>query len=256
MGLVAALVPRHDRLQRLQVALRGRHTVEAPGDWAALAHLCDTAPVSMVIIDLFLSGSMLLEPLRQLRRRHPRLITVLYITIAGDRAHDVFNAGRAGVDGLVIADRDDGPERFAALLEQAEARGVAAQLRSALAHHPPLVRDATLMVVTRAHEHLTTDSVARAVALSKRALARKLLEARLPPPKRLITWGRLIVAAQMLEDPQRSADSVAVALGFPSGSAFRNACQRYLQATPTQLREQGGVRWVIGRLVSTESSSL
>ena len=58
-----------------------------------------------------------------------------------------------------------------------------------------------------------------------------------PPPQRLITWGRMIVAAHMLEDPYRSANGVAMALGFPSGSAFRNTCQRYLHANPRALAQ-------------------
>ena len=44
----------------------------------------------------------------------------------------------------------------------------------------------------------------------------------------------------MLEDANRSADSAARALDFPSGSAFRNTCQRYLKATPQEIRAAGG----------------
>jgi hypothetical protein len=29
-------------------------------------------------------------------------------------------------------------------------------------------------------------------------------------------------------------------LEFPSGSAFRNTCQRYLKATPQEIRSKGG----------------
>jgi AraC-like DNA-binding protein len=59
----------------------------------------------------------------------------------------------------------------------------------------------------------------------------------------------LIVAASMLEDGSRSADGVAGALDFPSGSAFRNTCQRYLGCTPHQIRLRGGAAWVITELL-------
>jgi AraC-like DNA-binding protein len=59
----------------------------------------------------------------------------------------------------------------------------------------------------------------------------------------------LIVAASMLEDGSRSADGVAGALDFPSGSAFRNTCQRYLGCTPHQIRQRGGAGWVIQELL-------
>ncbi len=71
----------------------------------------------------------------------------------------------------------------------------------------------------------------------------------MPSPQRLITWGRLVVASHLLEDAQRSADNIATALHFPSGSAFRNTCQRYLHCTPSQLRQPGGAEYVIAGLM-------
>jgi transcriptional regulator GlxA family with amidase domain len=65
-----------------------------------------------------------------------------------------------------------------------------------------------------------------------------------------VTWGRLIVAGQMLADRQRSADAVARALDFPSGSAFRNTCQRYLNFKPSEVRHAGGVNAVLTRFLS------
>jgi AraC-like DNA-binding protein len=88
------------------------------------------------------------------------------------------------------------------------------------------------------------------VSLSRRVLAKHLEHAGLPSPQRLLTWGRLIVAAHMLEDPHRSADGVAQALHFPSGSAFRNTCQRYLEATPSEIRSRGGAAYAVAMMRS------
>ena len=90
-------------------------------------------------------------------------------------------------------------------------------------------------------------SLARLLGVPPRVLARRLSDAALPPPNKLLTWGRLLVASRMLEDGGRSADGVAQALSFPSGSAFRNASQRYLAATPGEIRARGGARWVLER---------
>jgi AraC-like DNA-binding protein len=250
MGVVAALVLNPARLFRLRAAMRGRHTVEPCLDWGAVTLLCEQQPVHLAILDLFAFGEMSLEPLRQLKRRFPRLTTVAYVFVSTERARDLFDAGRSGVDALIIAERDDDPAAIAAILEQAEARGVAGRLREVLAEARPSVRDAVLVAVTRAHERLTTDELARTVSLSRRVLAKHLEQALLPSPQRLLTWGRLVVAAHLLEDSVRSADSVAMALHFPSGSAFRNTCQRYLQATPSEVRTLGGADWVIQRLLS------
>jgi hypothetical protein len=57
-------------------------------------------------------------------------------------------------------------------------------------------------------------------------------------------WGRLIVAGHLLEDTHRPADRVAESLGFPSGSAFRNACARYVGRAPNEIRAAGGSKCV------------
>jgi AraC-like DNA-binding protein len=202
------------------------------------------------VLDLYADGSMDLDPVRQLRRLYPRLVTVAYVSVAPDRIRDVFDAGRAGLDGLIIADRDDAPVDLWSILEQAETRSVANGLRTALATCDSTVRDAVLVAVTRAHDNLTGDGLAQLLSIPRRSLTKRLTHAGFPPPPRLLTWGRLIVAAQMLDDLNRSADAVSAALKFPSGSAFRNTCQRYVHATPTELRQRGGAEYVVSILLA------
>lgn len=248
MGIVASFLPHPTRLYRVRAALRGRHSIEACADWAQLTLQCEEQPIHMVVLDLFDSRPMTLDAFRQLKRRFPRLVTVAYIDPGTGREHDLFDAGRSGVDALVLLDRDDDPITLGATLERAEARGVASLVRAALGATSPSVRDIVLLCVTRAHERLTPTRVASSLNVSRRVVARLLEDARLPSPQRLITCCRLVVAAYFLEDAHRSADSISNALQFPSGSAFRNACQRYLNATPSQIRDQGGAEWVVQRL--------
>jgi AraC-like DNA-binding protein len=162
----------------------------------------------------------------------------------------MFDAGRFGLDGLIVADLDDGPASLLAQIERAEARSVASVVRPAVAELKPHIRDAVLAAVTRAHERLTPDGLARLLTVPRRLLTRRLCDAGFPPPRRLLTWGRLILAAHMLEDEERSADGVALVLNFPSGSAFRNTCQRYLRATPQQIRQRGGAAHVIAAFLA------
>ena len=191
-----------------------------------------------------------LYPGRQLLLLSPLLVTVSCVAVLPSRIRDVFDAGRAGIDGLIIADRDDAPADLWAILERAETRSVANGLRTALVTCDPTVRDAVLVAVTRAHENLTGDGLARLLSIPRRSLTKRLTNAGFPPPPRLLTWGRLIVAAQMLDDLNRSADAVSAALKFPSGSAFRNTCQRYVHATPTELRQRGGAEYVVSLLLA------
>lgn len=214
-----------------------------------MTRACERGPINVVVFDLYVDGRADFERVRQLRIRLPRAALVAYVDLTRDRAKDMFDAGRCGIDVLIVADETDTPQVLAALLDQAEARSVSSLLKPHLASLRTVVRDAVMLSVTRAHERLTPDSLARLMAVSRRLLSKRLEGAELPPPHQMITWGRLIVASSMLEDGSRSADGVAAALDFPSGSAFRNTCQRYLGCTPHQIRLRGGARWVVQELM-------
>lgn len=245
MAVLASLLPNPVRLNRLRAAARGRHTLVACDDWYALTRACESEPVQLVVLDLFAEERVSFDRLRVLRQRFPRIAFVAYVEARPERARDLFDAGRFGIDALVLADEDDAAPSLNALLEQAESRSVAGLLRRELIDLEPTARDALLLAVTRASERLSALALARVMGISRRTLALRLAEAGFPPPQRLLTWGRLLVAAHMLEERQRSADGIALTLQFPSGSAFRNTCQRYLHATPGEIRSRGGVRYAL-----------
>lgn len=250
MALVAALLHNPAHLNRLRAAIRQRYSVVACADWPELMRSCEREAVALVVVDLYTDKRADFDKLRELKRLHPSVARVLYVSAPPVRLCDVFEAGRFGLDGLIVFDHDDSSASIVATLDQAEARGLTETLRAELRAAAPTVRDATLIAVTRAHQRLTPERLASVLGMRSRSLAERLRHAGFPPPQRLITWGRLIVAAQMLEDPERSADSIALALDFPSGSAFRNSCQRYLRATPHTIRERGGARWVTACLLA------
>ncbi|MEP6733362.1 MAG: hypothetical protein ABJE10_22150 [bacterium] len=203
----------------------------------------------MAVVDLYWEKEPNFEGVRQLKQRLPRLTLVAYISMAMERGHDLFDAGRAGIDGLVIAGQDDAPRPLLAIIERAESKSLAGLIRRSLDGVDPVVTDAVLLAVTRAHERLSPTGLARLLAQPRRAVTDRLSAEGFPPPQRLLTWGRLVVAAHMLEDAHRSADRVAATLDFPSGSAFRNTCQRYLHAAPNEIRTRGGASYVVRALM-------
>jgi AraC-like DNA-binding protein len=245
MSIIATLLSHSTQLQRLKTALRDRHELRECDDWITLAHTCDREPVCVAVVDLYVDGALNLERVRQIKRRLPRLTMVAYISMAPERAHDLFDAALAGVDGLVFVGDDDAPRQLLAMIEKSEATSLVGLIRRSLEGQDSVTADASLLAVTRAHERLDPAALSRLLAQPRRAVTRRLAASGFPPPRRLLTWGRLIVAAQMLEDGRRSADRVARTLGFPSGSAFRNMCQRYVHATPAEIRARGGAAYVV-----------
>jgi AraC-like DNA-binding protein len=245
MSIIATLLSQPIQLQRLAAAVRDRHQLLACADWAALTRACERAPVRVAVVDLYAGGPPNFEGLRQLKQRLPRLTIVAYMAMAEDRAHDLFDTGRAGVEGLVLLGVDDAPRVLLAVVEKSEAKSLAGFVRRSFEGADPLVIDAILLAVTRAQERISPAGLARLLAQPRPAVTRRLAAEGFPAPQRLLTWGRLIVAAHMLEDAHRSADRIAASLDFPSGSAFRNTCQRYLHATPGEIRSRGGANYVV-----------
>lgn len=249
MGVIATLLPTTGHLHRLRTAIRDRHELVACEDWQALLAVCERQPVRVAVVDLFAGGSANFERVRHIKQRLPRLTLIAYVSFVAERAHDLFDAGRLGMDGLVLADQDDAPRALLALVENAESKSLGSVVREALHDADPTIRDAVLLSVTRAHEGLSPEQLARLLALPRRTVSQRLANAGFPPPRRLLTWGRLIFAGHLLEDHHRSADRIALALEFPSGSAFRNTCQRYLGLTPQEIRAKGGASYILDALL-------
>jgi AraC-like DNA-binding protein len=250
MGVIAALLPNAKHVQRLRAAIRDRHEVIVADDWQALIDACGRQLVRLAFIDIFSGPQTSFEHIRQLKQRLPRLTIIAYVTFTPDRAYDLFDAGRQGLDGLVLADQHDTPRALLGLVEQAESRSLGSIVRQSLEGVDPTARDGLLLAVTRAHERLSPEGLARLLAMPRRTMSGRLSRAGFPSAQRLLTWGRLIVAAHLLEDSRRSAQRVARALEFPSGSAFRNTCQRYLRASPHEIRARGGAAYVIRTMLA------
>lgn len=255
MGVIATLIPTAAHLHRLRAAIRDRHEIVPCDNWSQLTATCGERPVRVAVVDFYSHGRPRLEAVRKLKHRFPRMTVIGYVDFAADRAHDLFEAGRSGLDALILADAGDSTREILSVVGQAEARSLGTAVRRSLESVDPSVREAVLLAVTRAHERIAPEHFAELLALHRRTLAKRLAAAGFPPPQRLITWGRLIVAAHMLEEPGRSANSVAASLDFPSGSAFRNTCQRYLHATPEMIRARGGATYAVKALLRTVSDS-
>ncbi len=255
MGLIAALVPAQACRTRLEAAVHGAHTVRFCDDWVTLTRACESEPVHLAVFDLYAAGHTSFDQVRLLHLRFPRVALLGYVALEARHARDMFDLARCGVDDLVVADVDDNPTSLRAHVDKAEARSAAAVVRPAVGGLPTLVRDAVLAAVARAHERLTAETLSRRLTTTRRELTEALAGAGLPPPNQLLTWGRLIVAAHLLEETEQSAEGVAGILDFASPNAFRSACRRYLGATPHEVRARGGAAHVASLLLGAAPRS-
>lgn len=245
VSVIVSLISHPGRLARLRSAARDSHTVIACDSWEQIFAACDGRMVHAAVLDLETAASPSFDSIRQFKRMNPAIVLIGYTTYTLEKVHHIFDAGRYGFEALVIADLDDGPSAFSRAIEKASARGVAGMVKSNLAPAiDPMATDALLTAITRAHERLTPARLARELGVGGRRLSRALAASGYPSANKLIMWGRLIVAAALMDGTRHSTDRIALTLSFPSGSAFRNNCRRYLGAKPSEIRARGGAALV------------
>jgi AraC-like DNA-binding protein len=102
--------------------------------------------------------------------------------------------------------------------------------------------------IVYARKRILPDEFAEILGFSRRELNLILRDGKLPSVNQLLVWGKLVVAAIDLECDGIVADDVAKQLRFPSPSAFRNTCKRYLGCKPHEIRTRGGAVWVVEKL--------
>jgi AraC-like DNA-binding protein len=249
MSVILTLINQPGRLARLRSAARESHTIIACESWEQMFSACDRQLVHAAVLDLETAAAPTFDAIRRFKRLNPGVALIAYTTYSFETVHHIFDAGRYGFEALVIADLDDGPSAFGRAIERATARGVAGMVKSGLAPvADPVAADALLTAITRAHERLTPAALAREMGIGARRLSRALSASGYPSANKLIMWGRLIVAAALMDGTRHSTDRIALTLSFPSGSAFRNNCRRYLGAKPSEIRSQGGAKLVFGAL--------
>ncbi len=249
MSVILTLISNPGRLARLRSAARDSHTIIACDDWEQIFSTCDGRVVHAAVLDLEIAANPSFDSIRRFKRLNPSVALIGYTIYTPERVHHIFDAGRYGFEALVIADLDDGPSAFAKAIEKASARGVAGMVKNGLA--PAVDRmatDALLTAITRAHERLTPATLANELGVGGRRLSRALSVSGYPSAHKLIMWARLIVAAALMDGTRHSTDRIALTLSFPSGSAFRNNCRRYLAAKPSEIRARGGAALVFGLL--------
>jgi AraC-like DNA-binding protein len=179
--------------------------------------------------------------LSALIQRYPGVPVLGYCGTGARHAADLRDLARAGVHELVFADVDDYPALLRAKLSRGEeARAAAAVLRGIDAYLPPLLRSLVEYCVQFPRDSHDIARIAKALGVHRKTLVNWCRRAQVPPPSTLITWVRLLLAAELLRSPGQAVERVANTLEFASPTSFRNQCRRYLGMRPTELRTPEG----------------
>ena len=218
------------------------HAVRAARGWAELTAWASESAAAVAFVDPWHGGAFGALEIRRLRERAPAVAVVALADFTGRPAADAFSLAVLGVREMVCTARDAGPAELVRCLREHLNRGPLEELVDALASVVPASVHRWLAPALRTlSASPAVPDLARAAGCSPRTLRRGLQAAGLPSPEQLLGWRRLLHAARLLDDG-RSADSVARALEFSSGSALRKSLKQVTGLRPRELAAGGGLR--------------
>jgi AraC-like DNA-binding protein len=177
---------------------------------------------------------------RALREEYPVVPVLVYAPLTAAASRAMIALGRAGVVNTIIAGHDDLRHALEPILAEAASVCVAEAAYAKLsAVASSDVAGILNYAVRRGSTAPTVADAARVLRVNRKTLAAWCQSSGAPSPRVLVTWCRLIIAAERLIEHRWSAERVARALGFSSGSTLTGLLKRHTGLTRPVLRERG-----------------
>jgi len=236
--------------ERLLRATRETHQVRFLESWTELTKFLDRAPVTaLAVVDPYheVSGRESPSPLLYaLLRDLPSVTVVAAMEMETQRWDHVRCLGAWGVSQIIALDE----EVTLSALRQRVGSLSSGALRLTLDDHlPATLTDRARSVILQAAEVAAdgggATQLCAALHVSLRTLLRWCVDEGLPPPRRLLAWMRLLLAAALLEDPGRTVLGAAFASGYYSDNTMRRALRGLLGRSPSRLRQEGALACAI-----------
>lgn len=245
--IVAALVLDPVSRARLTDALRNEASLRYCNRLSEVLAMVEAGLANLIVVDhRDYDGSATLPSIRRLRDEYPSVPIVMYLPMSAVVSGAVIEYAKAGVSQLVFQGVDDLKASLQsavnAALDQVSAVALGADLEPLI---PPTIVPFLRYCLEHSRRNLTVEEVADAMGVHRKTLVGRLKAARLPSPRAMIGWCRLLMAARLLDDPGRTVEQVALKLDFPSGAALRNLFKRYTGLRTTEVRQNGGVRCLL-----------
>ncbi len=236
----------------LRAALAGSHALAYASSWDRLVYLVRERPATCAVLDQQAlpdipgpDGALI-----ELRRSFPSVVQVVVSSSRAD-PYTLFRLGRAGIDNLSLVRLDGVQPGIAGVVGRALASGTHSLVARSVTPYLPAREARTLKLAFEgAQRGWSTVDLARQAGVTRPHLSVRLRVAGLPSAGHLLVWARLLLAARWLEDPGRTAESVSRQLDYSSGAAFRRTLRNYVGATPTEVRDGGGLPFVLGRFLA------
>lgn len=220
--------------------------VAAP-DWEVLmATAVRTEPGVVIVLDSFFGqppGQEKIAPqMRDLRHQFPGLPVIAAWSIAPGQHDivrqlgewhlaDVLDTG-SGNDSAALRNRLAAARRnyFARVLAAGALAGLSAEAASLVAR-----------AIDRAARGILATPWAKEDHLSSRTLLRHTAILRLPPPRRLLSWMRVLLAADLMDNPGHTLTTAARVCGYAGDMPLRRAVKNLVGSHLLEIRRSGAL---------------
>ena len=218
-----------------------RPTLIPMGDWRALRDLLHKAPPSAVfLVDAFGACGGLSEDLRDTLRAFPSALLIAALPETVENADVLRTLLSWGVADTLDTGRERTLTAVARRIRLVRSRAAHRLLNRALPKGIPSRARGLLTVAAEvASGGGRAADFAAALEVDERTVPRWCARAELPAPRRLLAWLRILMAADLLDDPGRSIESVARACGYSAASSLKPALRNLLRSSPAELRARG-----------------
>jgi len=217
-------------------------------DWRTLREAARNASAAEVaVVEASGPDAGLSPELRAFLAEFPQVPVIAVLPPALESVREVRTLREWGVAEVIVRGVEDTPEGIAGAVRYAQGtvlRGVVQEIL------PPYVGAPTRRLLLAAAEAIATGGHARdmaaALSVTETTVMRRCERLRLPPPRRLLAWMRVLLAARLLDHPGRTSQSVAYACGYATEAGLRRVLQGFLGTSVTELRERGAVKAAAG----------
>jgi AraC-like DNA-binding protein len=190
------------------------------------------------------------------RTQFPNLGVVILLRLDRD-PFTLFRLGKAGIENLVPLPTGEMEHGLLRAVAKAGECGATAYVVRALSYLLPRRElRVAFLAMDSVYRRWSAEQMAEQVGLTRPYLSECFRRFGLPSLGHFLLWTKLFHAAHWLQEPGRTGESVGRQLEYSSGAAFRRALKLYTDATPTQVRENGGLRLVFRIFLSRNGLSL
>lgn len=215
-------------------------------DWPALRETArDAAPTTVAIVDPLAGASDggAAPELRAFLADFAWLPVVAVVRTGPDTMEFLRTLGRWGVSEVIVEGVEDTPAGIAKAIRFAQGKLLQGLMEEVLPTYLPgrvrrLIFAAAEAVSAGGH----SPDLAAILGVTETTVIRRCERLRLPPPRRILAWMRVLLAARLLEDAARTSQGVAYACGYATEAGLRRVVQNFLGVGITELRRQGPLR--------------